>query len=79
MDNAAGDVTLKFEKAINQKVLNAGDPFEFKGVIESFVADPYMLTVTIDDPKESIKGLPDNSFSAAPVRKTPRRPAPKKK
>jgi hypothetical protein len=75
VDNAGGDVTLKFEKAINQKVLNAGDAFEFKAVVESFTPDPYMLTVTIDDPKESIKGLPDNAFSAAPAKK---KPAPKK-
>ena len=80
VDNAAGDVTLKFEKAINQKVLNAGDAFEFKGVVDSFTPEPYMLTVTIDDPKESIKGLPDNAFSAAPAKKpAPKMPAPKKK
>ena len=80
VDNAAGDVTLKFEKAINQKVLNAGDAFEFKGVVDSFTPEPYMLTVTIDDPKEAIKGLPDNAFSAAPAKKpAPKKPAPKKK
>jgi hypothetical protein len=80
VDNAGGDVTLKFEKAVNQKVLNVGDPFEFKGVVEAFTPDPYMLTVTIDDPKESIKGLPDNAFSVAPVKKkpAPKKPAPKK-
>jgi tetratricopeptide (TPR) repeat protein len=77
VDNAGGDVTLKFEKALNQKVLNVGDPFEFKGVVESFTPDPYMLTLTIDDPKESIKGLPDNAFSAAPPVK--KKPVPKKK
>jgi tetratricopeptide (TPR) repeat protein len=71
VDNATGDVTLKFEKALNQKVLNPGDAFEFKGVVASYTKEPYMLTVTIDDPKESIKGLPDNSFSAAPVRRAP--------
>jgi len=38
-----------------------------------------MLTLTIDDPKEDIKGLPDNAFSAAPAKKAaPRRAAPKK-
>ena len=80
VDNAVGDVTLKFEKAVNQKVLNAGDAFEFKGVVEAFTPDPYMLTVTIDDPKESIKGLPDNAFAVAPVKKkpAPKKPAPKK-
>jgi tetratricopeptide (TPR) repeat protein len=71
VDNAGGDVTLKFEKAVNQKVLNPGDAFEFKGEVASYTKDPYMITLTIDDPKESIKGLPDNAFSAAPVRKPP--------
>ena len=80
VDNAAGDVTLKFEKALNTKVINQGDAIEFKGVVESFNKQPYMLTLTIDDPKESIKGLPENAFSAAPVRRpAPRRPATRKK
>ncbi|MGD1069145.1 MAG: hypothetical protein ABSB15_03310, partial [Bryobacteraceae bacterium] len=79
VDNAGGDATLKFEKPINQKVLNAGDALEFKGVVDSFTKDPYMLTLTIDDPKESIKGLPDNAFTAPAVKKAaPRKPAPKK-
>ena len=75
VDNAGGDATLKFEKPINQKVLNVGDALEFKGVVESFMKDPYMLTLTIDDPKEDIKGLPDNAFTAPAVRKA----APRKK
>jgi hypothetical protein len=80
IDNAAGDVTLKFDKAINQKVLNVGDAFEFKGVVDSFTPEPYMLTVTIDDPKEAIKGLPDNAFSSAPAKKpAPKKPPVKKK
>ncbi len=80
IDNAGGDATLKFEKALNSKVINQGDAFEFKGVVESFNKQPYMLTLTITDPKEDVKGLPDTAFSAAPVRKAPvRRPATKKK
>jgi len=79
VDNAGGDVTLKFEKAVNQKVLNPGDAFEFKGEVQSFAPDPYMLTVGIDDPKEDIKGLPDNAFTAGAAKKTPKKPLPKKK
>ena len=80
VDNAGGDATLKFEKSINAKAINVGDALEFKGVAEAFTKEPYMLTLTIDDPKESIKGLPDNAFSAAPARKTaPKKAAPKKK
>ena len=79
VDNAGGDVTLKFEKAVNQKVLNPGDAFEFKGEVQSFAPDPYMLTVGIDDPKEDIKGLPDNAFTEGAAKKTPKKPLPKKK
>jgi tetratricopeptide (TPR) repeat protein len=80
VDNAGGDATLKFEKAVNQKVLNAGDAFEFKGVVDSFTADPYMLVLKIDDPKESIKGLPDNAFTAGAAKKAPpKKVVPKKK
>jgi tetratricopeptide (TPR) repeat protein len=71
IDNAGGDVTLKFEKAINQKVLNPGDAFQFKGEVSAFAKDPYMVTVTIDDPKEQIKGLPDNAFTAGAIRRPP--------
>jgi len=80
IDNAAGDVTLQFEKAVNQKVLNTGDAFEFKGELAAFTKAPYMLTIKIDDPKEEIKGLPADAFTAgAPAKKTVRRPAPRKK
>jgi len=80
VDNAGGDATLKFEKAINQKVINVGDAIEFKGEVESFNKEPYMLTLTIDDPKEAIKGLPANAFSAAPPTRRPgaKKAAPKK-
>ena len=72
VDNAGGDVTLKFEKALNKKDLNPGDAFEFKGVVAAYTKDPYMLTITIDDPKEQIKGLPASAFAAAaPVRRAP--------
>jgi hypothetical protein len=55
-----------------------GDALEFKGVVDSFTKEPYMLTLTIDDPKEDIKGLPDNAFSAAPAKKAaPKKAAPK--
>jgi tetratricopeptide (TPR) repeat protein len=71
IDNAGGDATLKFDKAVNQKAINVGDAFEFKAEVESFTKEPYMLSLKIDDPKESIKGLPDNAFTAAPARRPP--------
>jgi hypothetical protein len=76
VDNAGGDATLKFEHPLNTKVIQTGAAFKFKGVAESFVKDPYMLTLTIDDPKTEIDGLPAGSFSAAP---STRRPVRRKK
>ncbi len=80
VDNAGGDVTLKFESALNKKLLTVGDAFQFKGVVDSYTAEPYMLTMTIDDPKEMIKGLDEKAFSPAPAaKKKTTKPAPKKK
>jgi hypothetical protein len=73
VDNAGGDATLKFEHPVNTKIIQTGADFKFKGVIDSFTKDPYMLTFTITDPKTDISGLPPGSFSAAPS--TRRRPA----
>jgi hypothetical protein len=75
VDNPAGDCTIKFENAL-KGTIEAGTAFKFKGVVESYVKDPYMLTLTAD--KEDIDGLPASAFAAAPARA--RRPAaPKKK
>ena len=73
VDNVAGDATLKFENPLKGTV-DPGTAFKFKGVVDSFVADPYMLTFTAD--KEDVDGLPASLFAAAPAR---RRAAPKKK
>ncbi len=79
VDNGAGDATLKFDTAIGQKAIEAGAAFEFKGVVDSLTREPYMLSLSVDDPKAEIKGLPESAFSAAPVRRTPvRKAAPKK-
>jgi tetratricopeptide (TPR) repeat protein len=78
VDAEAGDGTLKFEKPINGKVINPGDPIEFKAVVESFQKEPYMLTMTVDDPKEMVKGLPADAFSAEkPTKKTTPKAPPK--
>jgi hypothetical protein len=81
VDNAAGDATLKFTKSVNAKVVNVGDAIEFKGEVGAFAKDPYMLTLNIEDPKESVKGLPDTAFTgaAAPKKAAPKKAAPKKK
>jgi hypothetical protein len=79
VDNPAGDATLRFDKKLDEKNVNVGDPLEFKGVVESFTREPYNLVLTIDDPKEGVKGLPDNAFGAgpAPKKKTVPKAAPK--
>ncbi|MEP6714117.1 MAG: hypothetical protein ABJC09_01005 [Terriglobia bacterium] len=79
VDNAAGDVTLKFESSLNTKVIEAGTAIEFKGVVESFTKAPYMLALTVDEPKADIKGLPDAAFSPAPAKRAPARKAPGRK
>ena len=72
VDNVAGDATLKFETPLKGTV-DPGTAFKFKGVIDSYVKDPYMLVFTAD--KEDVEGLPASLFAAAPARKR----APKKK
>jgi len=73
VDNAAGDVTLKFENPL-KGTIDPGTAFKFKGVVESYTKEPYMLTLTAD--KEDIDGLPATAFAATPT--TPRKRAPKK-
>jgi hypothetical protein len=75
VENAAGDITLKFENDL-KGTIDPGTEVSFKGVIESFVKDPYTLTLTIDDPKEDVDGIPASAFAAAPP---PRRTGAKKK
>ena len=74
VDGAAGDATLQFDEPLNGMV-DPGTTFKFKGVVDSFTKEPYMLTFT-GMAKEDIEGLPDTLFKAAPAK---RRPAPKKK
>ena len=73
VDNGAGDATLKFENPL-KGTIDPGTAFMFKGVVDAYTKEPYMLTLTAD--KEDIEGLPASVFAAAPVRKP--RPATKK-
>jgi hypothetical protein len=73
VDNLAGDATLKFETPL-KGTIEAGTAFKFKGVVDSYVPEPYMLVFTAD--KEDVEGLPASAFAAAPPAR--RRPAPKK-
>jgi hypothetical protein len=72
VDNLAGDATLKFETPL-KGTIDPGTAFKFKGVIDSYVKEPFMLTFTAD--KEDVDGLPASAFAAAPPPK--RRPTKK--
>jgi tetratricopeptide (TPR) repeat protein len=74
VDNAAGDATLRFENALKGMPLEPGTVIKFKGVVEAFSKEPYMLTLTVD--KEDVEGVPASAFAGAPA--TTRRRAPKK-
>ena len=73
VDNVAGDATLKFENPL-KGTIDPGTAFKFKGTIDSYVKEPYMLTFTAD--KEDVEGLPASAFAAAPPAR--RRPPAKK-
>lgn len=82
VDDPAGDATLRFEKALNAKVIEPGTAIQFKGVVDSFTKEPYMLVLTIADPKADVTGLPAAATgAAAPAARRPaaRRPATRKK
>ena len=74
VENPAGDATLQFDDPLNGTI-EPGTTFKFKGVLDSFVKEPFMMTFT-GLAKEDIDGLPDSVFAAAP---TPKKPAPGKK
>jgi hypothetical protein len=75
VDSPVGDATLRFDAPL-KGTIDVGTEVKFKGVIDSFVKDPYMLTFA-GMGKEDVDGLPAAAFAAAPARK-PRPPAKKK-
>jgi hypothetical protein len=77
VESPVGDVTLQFENPLKGMPLNPGDEVSFKGVVDAFVKDPYMLTLKVD--KEDVDGIPASAFVGAPAAKPrTRRPATKK-
>ena len=64
VDSVAGDATLKFENPL-KGTIDPGLEVKFKGVVESFNKDPYMLTFTAD--KEDVEGIPAAAFAGAPA------------
>ena len=60
MDNVpTGDAILKFDDNIKGDI-PAGTDIQFKGVVDSYTKDPYMLTLNIQEPKTDIVGLPED-------------------
>lgn len=47
VDNAAGDANLEFEQPL--KSVAPGTRVRFRGVVESYRKDPYMLTLWVND------------------------------
>jgi hypothetical protein len=77
VESAGGDVTLQFENPLKGMPLDPGTEVSFKGVVDAFVKDPYMLTLTAD--KEDVEGIPAAAFAGAPAPKPRPRPGAKKK
>jgi hypothetical protein len=76
VENAAGDLTLQFETPL-KGTIDPGTEVSFKGVVEAFVKDPYMLTLKVD--KEDVEGIPASAFAPAAKPRQARSGAAKKK
>jgi len=65
VDNVpTGDALLKFEDNIKGDI-PAGTALSFKGVVDSYTKEPYVLALNIQEPKTDMSGLPDGvSFVA---------------
>ncbi len=75
VENPAGDATLQFDDAL-KGTIEQGTVIKFKGVLDAYAKDPYMLTFT-GLGKDDVEGLPATAFAATPAKK-PAAPAPKK-
>jgi len=75
VDSPAGDATLSFETPLKGMPLEVGSEVKFKGQVDSFVKDPYMLTLKVD--KEDVEGIPASAFAGAPAARR-KKAAPKK-
>jgi hypothetical protein len=54
-----GDAILKLDDNVKGDI-PAGTDIQFKGVVDSYTKDPYVLTMNIQEPKTDITGLPDD-------------------
>ena len=61
VDAAAGDAHLKFDD--NAKgTIDPGTEIQFKGVVDSYTKEPYVLTLVVQEPKDDIVGLTGVTF-----------------
>jgi TonB family protein len=56
VDDARGDAVLRLD-APNIAAVRPGTPIEFRGVIDSYTRDPYVLTFVIRNPKDDLVWL----------------------
>jgi tetratricopeptide (TPR) repeat protein len=74
VDTPVGDAALLFDMPL-RGTIEPGTEIRFKGVVDSYVKDPYLLMLTGLD-KNDVEGLPASAFGKALARP---RPAAKKK
>src|SRR3954465_12973747 len=65
VDNLAGDATLQFETPL-KGTIDPGTAIKFKGVFESVIKDPYMLTFS-GLGKDDVEGILAAAFAGAPT------------
>ncbi len=59
VDNVpTGDALLKFEDTIKGEI-PPGTTLQFKGVVDSYTKEPYVLALNVQEPKTDLVGLPD--------------------
>jgi hypothetical protein len=60
VDNVpTGDALLKLDDNVKGEI-PAGTEIKFKGVVDSYTKEPYVLTMNVQEPKTDITGLPDD-------------------
>lgn len=76
VDNEKGDAMLTFLDPM-KGTIDPGTEFKFKGTVDSFSKDPYILKFK-DMDKDDVDGLPASLFEAAKTPKPKKAPAKKK-
>ena len=76
VESPAGDCTLKFEDGVSIKgTIPPGTAIQFKGVVDSYVKEPYNLAILIQEPKDDLVGIPADVTFPLAAGKTGAKPA----